>query len=264
MNPTAKEVLDMRLANGEISEPEYRDLVRTLTDSEPASWTSVVPKLRSLVSAIDDRIFGFPPAVTPTNASPWTLTDNVVLYGDNLLHKGNRRNYSDISSINYWAVSSTVNFINIKRNNHLELVYGNGDKITMRAFGAIIESSKHRRIASAYNFLCHVTFKQRLQRYLDLLQNPGYFVAGGVRVDANGEVEKDGVRLSIPTAEERGALELGSHFGNPEYGHGATDPYTIVVGETRTGLFAKKIVFRVTENQDVVFDLIRYLVDRHN
>lgn len=230
-------------------------------EAEPAATQQV----KSFASKVVERAFCAPQTEAPTNAVPWVLTSDLVLYGDHLVDKGQSRNYSAISSVSYHAFRHSLNYIPTSVQNALELEFDDGGKASIRSIGAFIETGKHKRISSACHFLSSTTFQQRVRRYQNLLKDPGYFdvrnVFSNVRIYANGDIEKNGLRLSIASASEHRALQFGTEWGTRL--SGGKNPYAIIVGESGTGLFAKKIKFAVTKDQDVVSSLIKYFANEH-
>jgi high potential iron-sulfur protein len=265
MKQEARDVLDLRLAKGEICAEEYRELLRALADGEPEAGPAVLQEAKSFASKAVERAFSGPSTEAPTNAAPWVLTNDLVLYGDHLVHKGQTKNYSAISSVNYHAFRNSVNYIPTNVQNALELVFDDGDKVSIRSLGVFIETGKNKRVSSACYFLSWKTFQQRVRLYQDLLKNPGYFeirnVFSHVRIYANGDIEKNGLRLSIARASEHRALQFGTEWGTSL--SGGKNPYAIVVGETGTGFFSRKIKFAVTKDQDVVSSLVQYFANEH-
>src|SRR5690349_12366062 len=102
-DPSVRKALDLRLAHGEISESEYRSLLKTIATSHADANEGVMGALIRIGSnatkAIDRLLIGTDKVDyallkrTPTNDEPFKVSNDFTIYGDYLSYKEKRVAY---------------------------------------------------------------------------------------------------------------------------------------------------------------------------
>src|SRR5262249_53168549 len=153
------------------------------------------------------------PNIQPSSSCPFVLTKDVLLEGNCLRYRGLKILYSAITTLNYQARMTTVNGVQSNKKNSLKIRLNDGTEISVSCIGVFFETDKYKRISSAYEFLSKATFDQRLSAYTSRLEKDGFFMIDNVRIYANGDVEKDGLRINMTMAAERRTLQFGTSWG---------------------------------------------------
>ena len=252
MDPEVKKQLDLRLARGEITREVYLSLQSTMTSSAKLSKGPL-----SFLANAKENVFGPSEMITPTDEHPLIVGDELTLFGRHLTHKGVQIPYSDIEGVAYKADSYSVNFVPVSLTTHFNISCKSGQSIYVGTNTMIFRGRKAKLIQNAYGFLRQLTFKQRMEAYLNLLQTKGYIEIGDVRVFLNGDIEKGDLRLNLKRARQNNAFGIGtsSRWGADK----TSNPDEVIVGDKGTSILSKRIVFELGDDKDVLKALLHWL-----
>lgn len=283
MNPTAKEALDLRLARGEISEEQYRSLLKTLSTSTEGGKEGVVSALfrigANATKAIDKLLIGRDTVDyallnrDPTNEEPLEVTKNFFVYGDYLSHNGEQVRLEQIVGLSFSLVetnTATTSGMPLWMSATSQLnIYLGRDKtryIEVKVKAGHSFHNKHILMRKAYHFIAEKTASHRMDLYLKQLEQSGHITIDGAKLYRNGDVEKGGVRVNFHAARQNNVLQIGTSYdtgvllqlisGSRQSGK---KPNQIIVGESGTGFFDRRVKFEVDRDHDVLFRIIHYL-----
>lgn len=282
MDPSVKKALDLRLARGEISEIEYRSLLKTISTSHEDSNEGVVSALIRIGSnatkAIDKLLIGTDKVDyallkrSPTNDEPFKALNNFYVYGDYLIYKDDRVAYDQVVGISFSAVESktgTMSGMPLGMSCKSKLTIGFGDegqRVEINTKSGSYFDSKSQFIRKAYDFIREKTFRQRMARYLAQLEQPGFIAIDGAKLYRNGDVEKGSTRISLHAARQNNMIQRGTSYGGlwtaiSGLQISGTKPNEMIVGENGTGFFARRVKFEVDRDHDVLFSIIEHLAE---
>ena len=246
MSESAKEILDLRFAKGEISEEEYRRMARTIQ-------VTADPQNRTSPSRNETR---FPASSGP---APFEVTPDFVMHEGYFVYKRQKIPYAEVRRLDYTAFSYTLNLVN--NSIYSMVIHVDGMKpITVKSTTMFIgQSQKGKRISDAYALLSKITFQQRLASHLNAMRDIGYTTIEGVRLYPNGDVVQGGTKANIKEAAKNNHLALGTYFSAWWSMDSSSDPYEIIIGNNGTNIFSSRVKFKLTQNQDVESALLEHL-----
>ena len=169
------DTLKNRLAKGEISISEYRQIIQELAPSHSSENLSNslellkrgASKLMSTSSDAYTNIVGKDSVPYPTNHSPLEITKVFKIYGDFFEFKSENHSFSEIVSISFHSKSETINFVPMGTDSNLGLVLRNGKKIDLSGMSIFIKGKTNKLLSIAHSLLSEVTFNQRLKIAID-------------------------------------------------------------------------------------------------
>lgn len=288
----AKRHLDIRLAKGEISKEEYaslRNLIAGTTETpnecfhveatppvvaespevagerfgsetaQTATKSSQVPSEPLLaraahsIESLRNLVSESRKSISPTNSHPYKVTEAMLLHGDHIEYHAVRHPYSTVTSTSYRAYHYMLNFVYNHWETRVLISCGGSDRVQASAFSMLIKSKTHNRILNAYSFINWVTFAQRIEPYFMSLTKLGYCEYDTVRMYANGDVIKDGVKVNLKVARKNNGLKFSSE-SNDELNY-----EVVKINETGKLLSPKKLSFCLGYNQDVAKSMLIWL-----
>lgn len=265
---SAIETLKNRLAKGEISISEYKQIIQGLAPSHNSENLSNSLELlkrgaSKLISTSSDaytNIVGKDSVPYPTNHSPLEVTKVFKIYGDFLEYNSERYPFSEIVSISFHAKSETINFVPMGTDSNLGLVLRNGKKIDLSGKSVFIKGKTNKLLSIAHSLLSEITFNQRLKIAIDNLNGRGGIVIDGVTITRDGFFRKGSTSINIKKSSANDNLVIGTYssFG---VRYSNYDPYEVVAGETGTSILSSRVRFSVKSDTDVIFHLIRKLAE---
>jgi hypothetical protein len=259
MDAEIEKQLGIRLVKGEISKEEYLSIRHTLESHSPENEQSVSSPRgsSSILTRAKESVFGSSSTIVPSDNLPLVVDKNLSLYGKYLTHKNVQLSYAEIEGVSYSASSYTVNLVPISRSTILSIMCKGGRSICAGTTTTIFHGRIHKLVQSAYSYLRHVTFRQRMEKYLRLLEVQGYIDASDVRIFSNGDVQKGELRLNLKLARKNHAFGIGTRGGLPA--QKLTNPNEVIVGETGTSILSKRIVFELGNDKDVISAILEWL-----
>ena len=123
---SAKEILGVRLAKGEISVEEYRTLLDALKDTgslTPSPTPQTPTQLR--------------PRVTPTQPPPpidgplVAEIEELKIYTTHIVVAGRRKKFSEVVSVDGGTNEVKINFLNAVKHSYIKVIFDNGDSYFM-------------------------------------------------------------------------------------------------------------------------------------
>jgi hypothetical protein len=262
------EILKERLAKGEISLSDYRQIASELTSSRASDLAGDsldlvkkgASKFVSTSSTVIKDIFGTDSVPYPTNNAPFVVTKNLHIFGDFFEYKSVRFDFSEIVSLSFFAKSETMNFIPMGTNSDLCIWVKSGKKIEISGASVFIKGKTNKYMSIAYSLLSQVTYNQRLRLAVDKLSNRGGIIVDGVTITKDGYFRKGGTSVNIRKAALNENLVIGTYFSfGMRYKN--YDPYEVVAGENGTSILSSRVRFSVKVDTDVNFHIIRSMAD---
>lgn len=266
MAESAKEILDLRFAKGEISEADYRRMLNAL-QSTAASGSKMGALFNSVKTGMKDHLDNQPflaemkqpqPLAALTDEVPFEVTDELSLYKKYLIFKGRKVVYSDITSLEYVGDSDTLNGLNTSVY-RLDIVAPGSGAIHVKSMTMLIgRTQKGKRIGEAYRYLSQATFKQRMAVHVKAMEEVGYTMIEGVRVYPNGDVVQGSTKANVMEAAKKNCLLLGTQYRSWSGKNSSTDPNEIIIGNGGTSIFSSRVKFTLTKDKDVEMALLRH------
>ncbi|MGZ5056336.1 MAG: hypothetical protein ACXWAT_15535 [Methylobacter sp.] len=263
-SPSPIDTLNQRLANGEITISEYNQIlekIRNTGGSSPTGTKDILKQGASISRKLLETLFGSKLYPTPTDAEPLQITSDLTLYGTFFVYKGEQFSFLDIKSIGFQGHSQTINLIPANSSVHLHIVMNNSKSIFLSGMAVIIQSGRNKRLGAAYQILSSKTFERRLREYVDELNSNGFIEVGNivkVKITKDGYLVKGGSKVNLRISAQKKFLFLGvewADFGN----NSSRNPYEVLAGESGTGMFSDRVRFKVVNDRDVVFTILRHL-----
>ena len=150
--------------------------------------------------------------ITITNIRKYNIKNLAVDfkdYGSYFMVKGDRINYEDILSLEWYWISRTINFVNFQ-DTELTLFYKNRD-----ANAYLFSRGFHKTppLVTLYMHIAEKTYLNRLKRYTREIDEKGYCSYGYAKFYTDATVErKDGKVFSLEKARIE-AFSLYLHSG---------------------------------------------------
>lgn len=211
----------------------------------------------------------------PQEASKGTLllkvTKSLVLYEKKFVYEGEEYSYEGVSSVDYQGSVNEINLVNVGSQATMIIEHDVCGSIFIDAQTWVFKTPNFKNIGRAANIVSRKTFRGRLARYIKKLNTDKYFAIpkfkfkrGGeeieeweVRIYANGDVVEKDQRFNLRRALSQKGLQIGydAYLGV----EGVSNPYEVIVSETGTAFWNKKIKFEITTDFDVVSELLRSL-----
>ncbi len=264
MSSSPIDTLNHRLANGEISIAEYNQILEQIKKTGISSPTGIKDMLKQgtgIAGKLLDAVFGSNTYSIPTDAEPLQITGNFTLYGTFFVYKGERFSLLDIKSIGFQSDSKSVNLVPTGTFTYFNIVMNSGKAIFLKGMSVLIQSSRNKKIGVAYQILSSKTFDRRLREYIDELNKNGCIVVGNlvkVKITKDGYLVKGRSKVNLRISAQKKFLFLGVEWGG--FGNNSnTNPYEVLAGESGTGMFSDRIRFKVVNDRDVVFTILREL-----
>lgn len=258
------DTLNQRLANGEITISEYNQILEKIKKPADSSFTGIKDVLKqgaSISGKFLETIFGSNSYITPTDAEPLQITGDLMLYGTFFVYKAEQFSFSDVKSVGFQGYSQAINLIPSYRSVHLHIVMINGKSIYLSGMSIIIQGSLNKRLGAAYQILSSKTFERRLREYLAELNTNGFIEVGNivkVKITKDGYLVKGGSKVNVRISAQNNFLFLGVEWGG--FGNNRSmNPYEVLAGESGTGMFSDRIRFKIVNDRDVVFTILKHL-----
>ena len=176
---------------------------------------------------------------------------------DKFMCRGRVHNISEIMSIQDLSSSFTFNFFLTTYYSIAEINLSNGENLRYKAKSGFIRTDKLNRMSKAIQYIQELTFESRYRRYVEQIQEKGYFDYNGYKFHENGDVshEREKEIVNIPDS----ALISPVIFGW-ENSFGLNSRYTpnVISIYQRPHNKKKDIYFtlHVEENRDVIFAIV--------
>jgi hypothetical protein len=246
---TPKDILDERFARGEIQIEEYRAMVAAMSGQTTASKPA---------EGFFSKVFGPNSVEMPTDASPLQINDTFSMFGSYFSYGRKTYRYQDIISLHFFASKSAMSGVNLDSATQLIITMFSGEKIDLKGFSILIAGKTNKLISIAHKLLAQVSFDQRLNRVVNIIRSEGSYSVDGAKIYPNGNIVKGSTRINLKTAAMRKHLALGHSFYLTSV-QGYSEPYEVVAGEDGTSIFSKRVCFKVHDDTDVIFHILKVL-----
>lgn len=183
MTGNARELLELRLAKGEISVEEFEKILHVLEKRELS-----VTARETLAEPI------------PRNEEPLVVIDDIKLYLTYISNSDGIRDLTDVLKVSGWNSTASFNFIPAYKNSVLEISFASYPPIKLSESRTVFGRGRHDVIQKFSSIVKQLTLKNRVSRLVDRLKNAGY-------VDLcsnNGEFLKKVTLYKNGTLESRG------------------------------------------------------------
>lgn len=254
----AKDILDHRLAAGEISVEEYLSRLAALQGSNGSRQPPQAPPA--------------PPAPPPKALASF---DDVLITERGLFISGKLIPLEHIAKVNGSASQMSLNFIPMMKDSSLDIELTDGTTFSYSEDSAYFSPIRHKQIRTAYAILRGATSQKRLDNLAAKVRREGRVLLGLVDFD-----EKKPVHLTVRGELVSGDLVVDLKIANANGGFGigvegrslgmsrSVDPDTIVASLNPAGRFTLPrgaIKFTaIYEDKDVVASLLEWLAKPGN
>ena len=267
MSPSPIDILKNRLASGEISVADYKEILENLKQGGNSDLVAKTKEAAFQVASIAgkssqqlmDAIFGSNSYQDPTDSQPIEIAGVFSIFGSYFNFDRKRHLISDIKSIGFQANSRSFNYVQTTSTSRLSIKMKNNEEIEVSGLSVFTTGRKNKRLSIAYRILSSRTFSDRFERYIADLQKNNFIQVGKAKLTRDGYVIKGNSRVNLRVSMRKGYLSIGTAWS---WGHGTgyVNPYEIMAGETGTGIFSDRIRFTVIDDRDVIFEIIRQMV----
>ncbi|MHB8090288.1 MAG: hypothetical protein ACYDH8_01570 [Syntrophales bacterium] len=256
MDTEVKKALDLRLANGNITLAEYKEMLRTIAENEIVQISKAETPVRQPSNRRNE------------NLQPILVVDqDLSLFDVFLVHQGNKFAYTEIKSLSFSFSRMTLNFVPMSNMSSFSIEFDNGHQISYFIDKMFVRGQQSKLLEQAYLFLQKLTFQQRIGKVIINLKENGFVDIPSkpvVRLYRDGTVVDDKQqRLNLKECKRNNALYIGMRYG---FGaNTSTQPYEIRVYEKPSRFSKTKIIFFLSDaNQDIWKSLIAWLAETKN
>jgi len=222
MNKNNKDILNDRLASGEISLDEYRQILAEIDKSSSGNkkfsrnfegfMTGCFSNYQKVRDKIDEKVSGAKKVYHDYSAYDHSTTgdfvfefEDLLLFENVIVHENITRPISDITSVRGWRTQRSFNFVPSSKNSWVNITFLSKESILIIEDSTMLKGKRHDAIMFLYSILRERTFKQRLNNsFQELIKNGEIkFAYDGKNLDKIITLKKDGT-LSTP----RGSMNL--------------------------------------------------------
>lgn len=257
MSNSNMDILKQRLASGEIDVYEYKLIVKELEEKEHSQQQYSNESIRkNLVVMLDNEL---------------------KVYEDGMDYKGRFFPLSKVTSVKSGTRSDTLNFVITSRVTGLSISFTDMETIYISENRAWFKSDRHKAIASAGHKIKQITFRNRVNNFVDkLIKNESVQVYSpfskreeAVFLHSNGTLRTPTKSVDLKTAQNTGTLIIGtkteSNFSNSR----SSDSSEVAISETPCGRNGKIpgnaiIFFPSLDDTDVVHGVIEWMSHEGN
>ena len=190
--------LKTRLAAGEISADEYRELLGMLRDDEPSDRGSVANPLTQREKLLIE-------------------VDSIRLYENSIVIEGQIWPITDVVSVSGMSSSQSVNFIPMDKRSYVGFTLASGKFFSLSEDRTLFAPTRHKAIRALHATLKQLTFKSRLSRIATLLRQEGrleifhpYSGKGeSVFLTVDGQIETATRKFDLKQAYNEGLFGVG-------------------------------------------------------
>lgn len=265
MNTDPMGVLKTRLAAGEISIEEYRQLLAEISDQTTDKPRPAAPGA-SEVMQTGGLIFEF---------EDLRLFENVIIY------KNSSYPIHDVTSVRGGQSQQSFNFVPTEKSSSLHVRFLSGESISISEERLLFGGKRHEAIGRLLATLRKMTFQQRLNNLAKKLIQKGQieltttFFIGGREVGEVVTLRKDGTvttpknTVNLKIAKASGTFGLGTEWHSLNALSHKSNPSEIVLSEKK-GLLGALIPFGAleftpfVEDTDITHALLAWMAKPEN
>lgn len=262
MSQAAKNILKTRLASGQISIEEYRQLWATLSDESE-------PQTRECNS--DQRGRELQEGRLLAEFEDLKVFQNCVSY------KEWRHALRDVTSVRGGQSSRSFNFVPTEKSSCIVIAFVSGETVNISEDRILFGGKRHEAIVRILTLLRQITFNHRLTNLTKKLIDNGQIELYKPIVGSGESVvlRKDGIVISgslsinLKQAKATGTFGLGSEWRSLNSMNHENNPYEVILSEKR-GLFGALIPRNALrfvpyiEDVDIVHALLGWLATTEN
>ena len=251
------DTLRQRLASGDITPDQYRELSALLAEGESEPSNSPHPD-----KSLGKLVFEF---------------EGLELYEKGGFRcNGKDYSYASVTSVSGGQYSFTINGIT-DRTSDLTIEVEGGNTFTTRETGGFFKRKRHAGILTAFARVRLLTFDVRLQRFVQQLARARAIALADravrssepVVLHVDGTLSSGDIRVSIREAKEDGTFALGTSWASFSSANSRASPDEIFVSSRKPflGQFPKKDSIRFTPslvNPDLAQALIAWMAKTGN
>ena len=235
MNTEAKNLVDFRLAKGEISLAEHAELLRALRGQ-----VAEAPKAEML---IDAPLF------------------KLQLWSDGFVYDGTRYGYERITKLTWGSNKATVSLIPVGGAAYVEFTIRDGpDYFGYVKSGLFFTNRQEPLLIRIYQELVNRSFQARWKHYWEVFYREKKLTIGDAVLSLNGVITKDGVSIDLMEARQADGLHFGTvtRSGIPGMGPRirTSNPHEVLLVLEAP---KRRIVFTIPEDFDVLRGLLEYV-----
>lgn len=226
---TPTDILQARLASGEITVEEYRQLLAELQLTQPRGLQGNTPP--ALPPAEPDAGYG---RVLAT-------VDDLIIYERAISHRDTVRSIKDVAHVFGNQSSYTFNFVPFQRSTSLIMTFVDGKSIYVSEDRAWFGGRRHAELAKALLLVRRLTLNARAINLVLKLRRDGQVLlskpigkgAEPVTLYLDGTVGTPTRRIDIKRAKESGTFGIGTEWHSINGMNTRSDPYEVVLSEER-------------------------------
>lgn len=253
----ALEILKTRLAAGEISIAEYRELAAIVGAKGPSEpLPSSLPSPRGkLLAQIDD----------------------LQLHETGICVKGKWHPLADVTSVSGSSSSLSINFIPMSKTSSAYFSLATGEHISLDEDRVLLGGTRHKAIRNFYSCLQRLTLQSRLNRLatklvsearLQIFQPPTTVRTSPVFLTSDGRVQSGTRNIDLKAAKRTGTFGVGTEARSLSRSSHEYNTAEVVISEEK-GLFGyiPLNAIRFTPNvhdSDIVHSLLIWLAAEGN
>jgi hypothetical protein len=252
------EILKARLAAGEISIDEYREILAEISTNVPKS-AEEQERPTPVEAKIGGLIFEF---------------EHLRLFENAIIHENVVRYITDVTSVDGGQYTHSTNSIPSIKITGLTILFASGESINLEENRKWFGGKRHQALLKLLSMLREVTFKQRMANLTRKLRRQGQLEL--TRKSNVGEIvllRKDGIviastkSVNLKVAKASGTFELGTH--STSLMTTKSNPFEIVLSEKskRFGRYSPSDALTfvaVTEDLDILRSLIAWMAEPGN
>lgn len=223
---SAKNILGVRLARGEISIQEYRSLLDVISEKSAPNPSN------ELRPAVQPK-----PSIKLNSSHPDGLLiaeiDELKIYTTHIIVAGRRKSFRDVVSVDGGTTELKVNFLNTVKHSFIKVTFSNGDSYFMDEDRTIFGKERHEKISNCVSAIQRMKIEDNVNDLQLKLNSTVQLVIGkvssqpsfsmidiaveavkrkqekNVSLCSNGTISDGDLTLDLKKCLREGILELG-------------------------------------------------------
>lgn len=262
MSQASKDILKTRLASGEISIEEYRQLLATLSDESE-------PRIKERNS--DQGGSGL------QEGRPLAEFEDLKIFENCVFYKNRKHALPDVTSVRGSQSSRSFNFVPTEKSSCIFMAFVSGETVNISEDRILFGGKRHEAIGRMLAILRQATFNHRLINLIKKLTGNGQvelykpIVGSGESIVLRKDcmVIAGSLSISLKLAKSTGTFGLGSEWRSLNSLSHENNPYEVILSEKR-GMFGALIprnALRFTpyiEDVDIVHALLEWMAAPDN
>jgi len=210
----------------------------------------------------------------PSQTKPIQIR-SVQVYPDRLVYEDNIYMLEKLQFIFYFAEISTMNFISSRHKSFFIVGINEKDNKSWRVtltdnfqpsiIGSNISKIEYEQLSLVYNYISEVSFSTRLNLFIDMIEEDGFFPYDDYEFHYNGEIKKKGRTVVNLLQEKKENINIGSAWQGLKSSSKNPFEFSISSGAPKMKILGfetgNKLKFNTYINHDVFTTLILSFMD---